>query len=129
MVFVLVLTAARLATAATPAHVSLSFEQPIPDANYPELVYWFITPETFAAGRVSEDVHHIASDTPFTFAFLTERNGVLLLKNPQPKGFTPPSCPSWPPWCTLSPATLELMLGRLKSLGRTSQWIEDWPGI
>jgi hypothetical protein len=100
VVFVLILAAALHASAATPAHVSVSFEQPIPDANYPELVYWFITPEAFASGRVAQDIHHIASDTPFTFAFLTERNGVLLLKNPQPNGFIPPSCPKWPPWCT-----------------------------
>ena len=101
VVFVLILAAALPASAATPAHVSVSFEQPVRDANYPELVYWFITPETFAPGRVAQDIHHIANDTPFTFAFLTERNGVLLLKNPQPtEGFIAPSCPKWPPWCT-----------------------------
>jgi len=99
IVFALILAAALHASAAMPAHVSVSFEQPIRDANYPELIYWFITPETFAPGRASQDIHHIVSDTPFTFAFLTERNGVLLLKNPQPNGFTPPSCPKWPPWC------------------------------
>ena len=80
--------------------VSVTYEQPIHDANYPELVYWFITPETFAPGRVAQDIHHIANDTPFTFAFLTQRNGVLLLENPQPtKGYIPPTCPKWPQWC------------------------------
>ena len=99
-VFIFILAFALVASASTPAHVSVSFEQPIGDAHYPELVYWFITPETFAPGRVAQDIHHIANDTRFTFAFLTERNGVLLLKNPQPKGYIPPSCPKWPPWCT-----------------------------
>jgi hypothetical protein len=103
VVAVLILGAAFIASAATPAHVSISFEQTIADARYPELVYWFITPETFAPGRVAQDIHHIANDTPFTFAFLTERNGVLLLKNPQPNGYIPPSCPKWPPWCTPFP--------------------------
>jgi len=99
----LILAAVLNASAATPAHVSISFEQTIADSRYPELVYWFITPETFVPGRVAQDIHHIANDTPFTFAFLTERNGVLLLKNPQPNGYVPPSCPKWPPWCTPFP--------------------------
>ena len=80
--------------------VSVTYEQTIRDANYPELVYWFITPETFAPGRVAQDIHHIANDTPFTFPFLTQRKGVLLLKYPEPNGFVAPSCPKWPDWCT-----------------------------
>jgi hypothetical protein len=83
-----------------PAPVSVEYEDPIRDANYPELVYWFVTPETFAEGRAAQDIHHIANDTFFNFPFLTERDGVLLLKNQQPDGFVPPSCPQWPPWCT-----------------------------
>lgn len=81
------------------AHVSIRFEQPVRDANYPELVYWFVTPQTFAPGQVSRDIHHIADDTYFTFPFLTERKGVLFLKNPPAPDFVPPSCPKWPPWC------------------------------
>jgi hypothetical protein len=84
---------------AQPAHVSVSFEQPVRDANYPELVYWFVTPETFAPGRAERDVQHIAHDTFFNFPFLTERNGVVLFDHPQPNGFVAPSCPKWPPWC------------------------------
>jgi hypothetical protein len=80
--------------------VSITFEQPIRDTNYPELVYWFITPETFAPGRVAQDIHHIANDTAFTFPFLTERNGVVLFEHPRPDGFIPPSCPKWPQWCS-----------------------------
>lgn len=82
------------------AHVSMSFEQPLHDANYPELVYWFVTPETFAPGQAAKDVQHIAKDTLFTFPFLTERNGVILFTEPQPNGFVPASCPQWPPWCS-----------------------------
>src|SRR5580704_3273262 len=103
VVAALILAAELVASAATPAHVSISFEQTIADSRYPELVYWFITPDTFAPGRVAQDIHHIANDTPFTFAFLTERNGVLLLKNSQTNGYIPPSCPKWPPWCTPFP--------------------------
>lgn len=94
----------------TPAQipVSVTYEQPIRNATYPELVYWFITPETFAPGRVAQDIHHIASDTPFTFAFLTERNGVILLNNPQPtEGYIPPTCPTWPQWCTPFPGNTD----------------------
>ncbi len=92
--------------AAAQIPVSVMYEQPIHNANYPELVYWFITPETFAPGRVAQDIHHIADATPFTFPFLTERNGVLLFKNPEPNGFLPPSCPKWPPWCTPFPGNM-----------------------
>jgi len=80
-------------------HVSTSYEQPIANANYPELVYWFVTPETFRPGRVEQDIRHIAHDTFFTFPFLTERNGTILFNYPRPNDFTPPSCPKWPPWC------------------------------
>jgi hypothetical protein len=52
----LLLAAAPVASAATPAHVSVSFEQTIADARYPELVYWFITPETFAPDRAAQDM-------------------------------------------------------------------------
>lgn len=84
---------------AQPA-VTTRFEQPIRNANYPELLYWFVTPETMAPGRIAEDVRHIARDTPFTLAFLTERNGVILFKNPKPDGFVPASCPKYPPYCS-----------------------------
>lgn len=82
------------------ARVRTTFEEPIRDANYPELMYWFITPETFAPGRVEQDVQHIAKDTYFTFPFLTERNGVVIFQHPQPDGYIPPTCPNWPQWCT-----------------------------
>jgi hypothetical protein len=95
--FVLAANLTKLATAQVP--VKIAFEQPIHDANYPELLYWFITPETFAPGRVAEDIHHIANDTPFTFPFLTERMSVKFLKDSKPDEFVPPSCPEWPPWC------------------------------
>lgn len=97
---ILAAACAPVLSAATTAPVSISFEQPVRDANYPELVYWFVTPETFAPGRVAKDVQHIANDTLFTFPFLTERKGVLLWSEPNPNGFVPPSCPKWPPWCT-----------------------------
>ncbi|WP_263367405.1 hypothetical protein [Edaphobacter bradus] len=77
----------------------VTFEQPLHNASYPELVYWFITPETFAPGQAAHDVQHIAKDSRFTFAFLTERNGVNFSAMFPPNDFVPPSCPHWPPWC------------------------------
>src|SRR5580704_5895999 len=94
-----VLVVVLMTYAAAQVPVTIAFEQPIHDANYPELLYWFITPETFAPGRVAEDIDHIANDTPFTFPFLTERMSVRFLKDPKPDEFVPPSCPEWPPWC------------------------------
>ena len=50
----------------------------IPDANFPELLYWFLTPSTLRDGQYLKDVDHIADDTPFTLAFLTPRSGAKL---------------------------------------------------
>ena len=88
------------AAQANAGPVPIKYEQPINDVHYPELVYWFVTPETFAPGQVGRDIQHIARDTPFTFLFLTERRGAVLFTHPQSDGFVPPSCPQWPPWCT-----------------------------
>lgn len=85
---------------AAPARVSITYQEQVQDKNYPELVYWFITPETFAPGRVAQDISHIAHDTKFTFSFLTERNGVEIFRHPEPDGYIPPTCPNWPQWCT-----------------------------
>ena len=59
--------------------VTLHFENPISNSNYPELLYWFVTPETLVPRRYASDVHHIAQDTKFDFPFLTARNGVSFL--------------------------------------------------
>lgn len=99
LLIALVLCAAPV-FATSRVHVFISFEKPIRDAYYPELVYWFVTPQTFAPGRADRDVQHIADDTFFNFPFLTERNGAVLFDHPRPNGFLPPSCPKWPPWCT-----------------------------
>ncbi|MGH9343369.1 MAG: hypothetical protein ACRD19_06385 [Terriglobia bacterium] len=105
LIFVLcfVFVGSSLAARSQSAHVSVTYQQPIQDAHYPELVYWFITPKTFGPGQAARDIRHIAKDTPFTFPFLTERMGTLLLKSPKPDGFVPPSCPNWPPWCSSFP--------------------------
>ena len=88
---VLSAASAPVLSSAATAPVSISYSQSVRDANYPELVYWFVTPETFSPGRAAMDVKHIANGTFFTFPFLTERNGVLLLSNPKANGFVPPS--------------------------------------
>jgi hypothetical protein len=44
----------------------------------PQLVYWFVTPETFAPGRAASEVRNFAKDTFFTLPNLTGRNGAIL---------------------------------------------------
>jgi hypothetical protein len=66
-----------------PAEVKLHYEAPIRNAHYPELVYWFVTPQTLAPVRYEKDIHHIATDTVFDFPFLTARNGVHFLDSPE----------------------------------------------
>jgi hypothetical protein len=55
--------------------VSIRFVDALPDANYPELLYWFLTPETLRNEQYLKDVEHIVHDSPFTLAFLTPRMG------------------------------------------------------
>lgn len=64
------------------AKLVVRYEDPIADQRYPELVYWFVTPETLAPARYTHDILHLANDTEFTFAFLTGREGVDFLNNP-----------------------------------------------
>ena len=65
----------------TNGKVQVRYEDPIANAHYPELVYWFVTPETLAPQRYSHDIQHIAHDTVFDFPFLTARNGVNFFDN------------------------------------------------
>lgn len=80
-----------LLAAAIPAHgqsrekglnVKVQYEDPISNQHYPELVYWFVTPQTLNPARYTQDVQHISRDTEFDFPFLTARNGVNFLNNP-----------------------------------------------
>lgn len=57
---------------------AIRFVSEIPDAHFPELLYWFLTPETMRNKQYLNDVEHITRDTPFTFTFLTPRNGTEL---------------------------------------------------
>lgn len=63
-------------------HVKVNYQNPIRNRNFPELVYWFVTPQTLAPAQYRKDVQHIAQDTKFTFPFLTARNGVDFLNSP-----------------------------------------------
>lgn len=63
-------------------HVKTNYQNPICNQNFPELVYWFVTPQTLAPAQYKKDVQHIAQDTKFTFPFLTARNGVDFLDSP-----------------------------------------------
>ena len=62
--------------------VSVSYEQQIANANFPELMYWFVTPETLDPQRYEHDIQHISHDTLFGTPFLTERNGVDFAESP-----------------------------------------------
>ena len=80
-----VLTAAALCAAQTGnsgAHIRVQYQNPVRNQNYPELVYWFVTPKTLAPAQYRKDIRHIAHDTKFTFPFLTARKGVSFLGNP-----------------------------------------------
>lgn len=59
-----------------PAKLDIHSFESMPDGRHPELVYWFFTPETLENKQYLRDVDHLASDTPFTLAFLTHRNGI-----------------------------------------------------
>jgi len=67
---------------AKPFAASVHFEDPIRNQHYPELVYWFVTPETLQPERYQQDIQHIARDTEFDFPFLTARNGVNFFTQP-----------------------------------------------
>ncbi|MDR3793516.1 MAG: hypothetical protein P4L03_09050 [Terracidiphilus sp.] len=62
--------------------IDIHYEQPIENANYPELLYWFVTPETLNPAQYQRDIRHILEDSPFDFPFLTVRNGVRLFESP-----------------------------------------------
>src|SRR5580693_2959565 len=57
-------------------NVKIQYEDPIRNQHYPELLYWFVTPETLSPQRYTKDIEHISRDTAFDFPFLTARNGV-----------------------------------------------------
>ena len=59
-----------------PVRVRVKYEEPLGNQRYPELVYWFFTPQTLSPERYARDIQHIAHDTEFDFPFLTPRNGV-----------------------------------------------------
>ncbi|MGH9589484.1 MAG: hypothetical protein ACRD25_03780, partial [Terracidiphilus sp.] len=63
-------------------NIKLGYRNPIRNQNFPELVYWFVTPQTLAPAQYRRDIRHIALDTKFSFPFLTARNGVNFLNNP-----------------------------------------------
>ncbi len=63
------------------ARLVVSYEEPFADQHYPELVYWFVTPQTLAPERYTRDIQHLADDTEFNFAFLTAREGVVFLND------------------------------------------------
>ena len=62
--------------------VKVQYEDPIRNQHYPELVYWFVTPETLNSARYTQDIQHISRDTEFDFPFLTARNGVNFFTRP-----------------------------------------------
>lgn len=64
------------AHAQQPLNVTVEYQQPVHNAHYPELLYWFVTPETLHDDQYARDIQHIVHDTPFDFPFLTARNGV-----------------------------------------------------
>jgi len=70
------MTLAGAACAQQPYKVEVEYQEPVRNAHYPELLYWFVTPETLQNRQYARDIQHIAHDTTFDFPFLTARNGV-----------------------------------------------------
>jgi hypothetical protein len=64
-------------------NVRIQYEDPIRNQRYPELLYWFVTPQTLRPQRYTQDIQHISRNTPFDFPFLTAREGVDFLNNPE----------------------------------------------
>lgn len=62
------------------ANVKIHYEDPIQNEHYPELLYWFFTPQSLDPHQYMRDVAHISRDTSFDFPFLTPRNGVNLFE-------------------------------------------------
>ena len=61
----------------------MRYENPIRNEHYPELLYWFVTPQTLAPEHYRLDIDHIMRDTVFDFPFLTAREGVDFLDSPE----------------------------------------------
>ncbi|MES2390175.1 MAG: hypothetical protein V4555_00940 [Acidobacteriota bacterium] len=67
----------------TTIPVTVRYQQPIQNQQYPELLYWFVTPETLDPAQYTRDIQHIAHDTVFDFPFLTARGGVNFSDSPE----------------------------------------------
>jgi hypothetical protein len=84
--FLMVFLATAIATIAQSQpkslNVKIQYEDPIRNQHYPELLYWFVTPETLSPQRYTKDIQHISRDTAFDFPFLTARNGVNFFDDP-----------------------------------------------
>jgi len=62
-------TAIALAAQSQPKglNVKIQYEDPIRNQHYPELLYWFTTPQTLSPQRYAQDIQHISRDTAFDF--------------------------------------------------------------
>jgi hypothetical protein len=81
----LLATATKFCAAHAPKSdfiVKVHYKEPIRNEYYPELLYWFVTPETIASRHYTGDIQHIAQDSVFDFPFLTARNGVNCFTTP-----------------------------------------------
>ncbi len=83
--FFVILAGSILCPAQNPGKslvVKIDYEDLIQNQHYPELVYWFVTSETLASGRFTQDIRHVSHNTEFDFPFLTARNGVNFFTQP-----------------------------------------------
>lgn len=51
----------------------IAYVPQFPPARHPQIVYWFWQSNTLANAQYLRDVEHMAADSPFNFAFMTER--------------------------------------------------------
>lgn len=76
---VVVSTMCAAQTVSKSLNIKVRYEDPIRNEHFPELLYWFVTPDTLVPQRYAQDIQHISHHTVFDFPFLTARNGVNFL--------------------------------------------------
>lgn len=47
-----------------------------PNANHPQIIYWFITPDILENDKYLSDLEYIAANAPFDMIYITAREGV-----------------------------------------------------
>jgi hypothetical protein len=76
--FILILTACVTLAIISPAFadVNVQYVDTMPPTQIPEITYWFWHSNTLANAHYLSDIQNMATNSAYTFTFLTEREGV-----------------------------------------------------